>query len=123
MFTHSVEGAFAVWEYQEIIDILGDTPAASLFCHFFFVQKGGNVAAHHDIHGELAGKNVLMDRHSIEEIARQFNVSVEEVKEIIEGCKMKLAEVREKRPKPHRDDKVITAWNGKIVLLVEVLRW
>lgn len=30
---------------------------------------------------------------------------------ITRNCK-KLNEVREKRPRPHLDDKIITAWNG-----------
>ncbi len=63
----------------------------------------------------------------MEETARTFELSVEEAKELIEGCKMRLAEVREKRPRPHRDDKVITAWNGTtnlfVVICTEIVRF
>jgi uncharacterized protein YyaL (SSP411 family) len=37
------------------------------------------------------------------------------VTEILERSRKKLFEAREKRPKPHLDDKIITAWNGLMI--------
>ncbi len=56
LWINLLEGAFAVWEHQEIISVLGDTPATQIFCEFYGVVPGGNVPARHDPHGELSGK-------------------------------------------------------------------
>ena len=39
-------------------------------------------------------------------------ISEDELQEILERGRKKLFEEREKRVKPHRDEKVLTAWNG-----------
>jgi len=56
---------------------------------------------------------VLIERHTPEETAEKFKISLDEVRAILTESKEKLAKYRfEKRPKPHRDDKVLTTWNG-----------
>ncbi|KAJ3036396.1 spermatogenesis-associated protein 20 [Rhizophlyctis rosea] len=108
------EGAFAVWEQQEIVSILGDENA-QVFNSVFGVQPRGNVNPRSDPHGELTEKNVLIQKQSLEEAAQKFEKSVEEVKKILEDGKAKLWDLRKGRPKPHRDDKIITSWNGLII--------
>jgi uncharacterized protein len=65
------EGAFYVWTKDEIDHALG-TDRAKVFDYVYGVEANGN-AAHSDASGELAGKNVLIERHSPEEAAREFN--------------------------------------------------
>ncbi|GAB5588575.1 hypothetical protein Unana1_03475 [Umbelopsis nana] len=113
--TKKLEGAFCVWKKSELKDILGDTDA-DIFSHHFGVEDNGNVDPAQDPHGELMGKNVLIERSSVADTAKKFNVSEADVAEILNRSKEKLWKYRvEKRPKPHRDDKVLTSWNGLMI--------
>ena len=66
-----------------------------------------------DPHGELTGQNVLIVRGSVEETADHFKLSVPITEQLLSQAKEQLAQVRRDRPKPQRDDKILTAWNGK----------
>ncbi|KAG2175483.1 hypothetical protein INT43_001130 [Umbelopsis isabellina] len=110
-----LEGAFCVWEKSELNTILGDEDTR-IFGHHFDVDEDGNVDPAQDPHGELVGKNVLMEVESVSDTAKALNVSEEEVTHAIERSKEKLWKYRiEKRPKPHKDDKVLTSWNGLMI--------
>ena len=66
-----------------------------------------------DPHGELTGQNVLIVRGSLEKTAEEFKMEVSQAKELLAGCSEELYRERQKRPKPHRDDKILTSWNGE----------
>ncbi|KAJ3192181.1 pre-mRNA-splicing factor syf1 [Irineochytrium annulatum] len=108
-----VEGAFAVWEYNDIQNILGED--APLFNFKYGVMVGGNVPNGSDPHGELENKNVLIERHTDAECASEHSMSEADVKAKMQECKKKLWEVRLMRPKPHLDDKIIVSWNGLMI--------
>ena len=74
---------------------------------------GYQVPLPQDPHGELKGQNVLIVRGSLKDTAHHFSLSVEETRELLAKCRGVLFAQRQKRPKPHRDDKILTAWNGK----------
>jgi len=105
------EGAFYVWTQAEIEAALGAD--AAFFCAHFDVKPGGNVA--HDPHGEFAGKNVLRQLHPLARTAGQFNLAPADAEQKLLGALEKLRAVRAARPRPHRDDKVIAAWNGLMI--------
>lgn len=46
--------------------------------------------------------------------AKKYEISVENMMKELEIAKAILFEARLKRPRPHLDNKIITAWNGKI---------
>lgn len=52
---------------------------------------------------------------SASEVAEKFDVNAEAVQYILSACKSKLLAVRDKRPKPHLDDKIIVSWNGLMI--------
>ena len=52
---------------------------------------------------------------SIEQLAREFNTSPSGVREILAGARLKMFEARGSRPRPHLDDKVLSAWNGLMI--------
>ncbi|MDT5122339.1 MAG: uncharacterized protein QOC96_1821 [Acidobacteriota bacterium] len=95
------EGKFFVWTVGEIKAVLGEEDGA-LFCAYYDVTEAGN----------FEGQNILHVSHSIEDVAQAANVSVEQLQEVLERGRRKLFEVRERRIKPARDEKVLTAWNG-----------
>ena len=99
--SEGVEGKFFVWSRQEIIDALGEHNG-NLFCEYFDVTERGNFEA----------KNILHVGSSLEDTAKRLGVSVEELSKIIDAGRRKLFDIRERRVKPGRDEKVLTAWNG-----------
>ncbi|MEI6073553.1 MAG: thioredoxin domain-containing protein [Verrucomicrobiae bacterium] len=108
------EGVFYVWTADEIEAALGRDRAAE-FDYVHGVEPGGNTSGESDPHGELHGKNVLLQRHDIPEAAGKFGVSAEEMKIRLAASREKLLAIRAGRPRPHLDDKVITAWNGLMI--------
>lgn len=103
------EGAFYVWTKKEILDVLGKREA-EVFVFHYGVEEDGNALV--DPQNEFTGRNILYVAHSLDETARRFGMSVEQVSEMLQKSRALLFDFREKRPRPHRDDKVITAWNG-----------
>lgn len=65
-----------------------------------------------DLHGELTNQNVLIALGSIRDTADKFDCSVEDTEKYLSEAKQILFQVRSQRPRPHLDDKIITAWNG-----------
>jgi uncharacterized protein YyaL (SSP411 family) len=105
------EGAFYVWTQQEIEAVLGaDAP---FFCAHFDVKPDGNVA--HDPHGEFARKNVLRQLRPLVRTAEQFKLAPADAEQKLLASLEKLRAVRAQRPRPHRDDKIVTAWNGLMI--------
>ncbi|MGI8437737.1 MAG: thioredoxin domain-containing protein [Chthoniobacterales bacterium] len=107
------EGAFYVWTQAEIEQALGE-PAA-LFNFHYGVEANGNAPAGADPHGEFVGKNILLERHSLGETADKFGKTEAETAQILAGARAALLARRAERPRPHLDDKIITAWNGLMI--------
>jgi uncharacterized protein len=107
------EGAFYVWTQKEIEESLGDD--AGIFKFHYGVEPNGNAPAGSDPQGEFRGKNILIQRHSLRETAKHFGGSETEIRESLEKSRQALCKRRQKRPRPHLDDKIITAWNGLMI--------
>ncbi|MDQ2659555.1 MAG: thioredoxin domain-containing protein [Verrucomicrobiota bacterium] len=107
------EGAFYVWTKAEIDSVLG--PEAEMFAYRYGVEPKGNAPAGADPHGEFVDKNILLERHTIAETAKEFSKSEDEVRATLDHARETLLAVRNKRPRPHLDDKIITAWNGLMI--------
>ena len=108
---HKMEGAFYIWTEQEIRDVLGVD--ADIFCKRFGVQPGGN--APFDPQNEFANKNLLYTARPLADVTENASMSALEVVEVLEGARRALFERRSTRPRPHLDDKVLTAWNGLMI--------
>ena len=107
------EGAFYVWTEKQIDDALGAD--AALFTFHYGVQAHGNAPEGSDPQDEFRGKNILIERHLIAETAKHFKKSEDEVRKSLSGSREKLLSIRNKRPRPHLDDKIIAAWNGLMI--------
>ena len=91
------EGKFFVWTPEEIAHILGVDDAA-VFGRYFDVTPEGN----------FEGKNIL----NIKNPAALDDIPEADRTTLLEKCRATLFAEREKRIKPNRDEKVLTAWNG-----------
>ncbi len=107
------EGAFYVWSKKEINSALG--AAAELVNFHYGVEENGNAPAGSDPHGEFTGKNILIGRHTFAETTKHFRKTEAEVQKALHDARATLLAIRGKRPRPHLDDKIITAWNGLMI--------
>ena len=107
------EGAFYVWTKKEIDSALGD--AAQIFDFHYGVEPEGNAPAESDPQGEFREKNILIQRHTVAETAKQSGKSEADIRQLLAQAREKLLAIRGKRPRPHLDDKIITAWNGLMI--------
>jgi uncharacterized protein YyaL (SSP411 family) len=105
---HKTEGAFYIWREEEIADVLG--PDADVFRMRYGILPDGNALA--DPQGEFTGRNLLYTAQTIDAVASASGKSAGEVQSALERARLALFERRETRPRPHLDDKVLTAWNG-----------
>src|SRR5581483_3864633 len=105
------EGAFYLWRADELDALLGgDADVVKLR---FGIEPNGN--APHDPQQEFTGKNLLYVARSVDEVARAAGLSNDRVVEILNRARIRMFEARLSRPRPHRDDKVLTAWNGLMI--------
>ena len=108
---HKSEGAFYIWSDAEIGELLGGD--AETARRRFGIEPDGN--APQDPQGEFTGKNLLYIAQTVEEIAVRSNSSAEDVIAALARIRHVLSAARSKRPRPHLDDKVLTAWNGLMI--------
>lgn len=106
------EGAFYIFTKAEIDEVLGPE-MDKLFIYCYGVNDEGNALS--DPQGEFVGKNIFYVAHSVDETASHFGKSSRETEKLLDAARQRLFEVRAERPRPHLDDKVITAWNGLMI--------
>ncbi|MBS0631097.1 MAG: thioredoxin domain-containing protein [Verrucomicrobia bacterium] len=107
------EGAFYVWTADELRAVLGADYAFAA-AHFGVVENG-NVPAQLDPQGEFTGKNILTQRRSLAETAREAGLSLEQANDRLLAGLEKLRAARATRPRPLLDDKIVTANNGLMI--------
>ena len=96
--TEGEEGRYYLWTPAEVRTVLGE-PDAAEFCRLFGVTEMGN----------FEGRNIL----HLPFIAGETPPGG--TPEKIEQWRQLLLSAREKRVRPFRDEKVVTAWNGLMV--------
>lgn len=92
------EGKFFVWTPEEIEAVLGAAEGGE-FCALYDVTKEGN----------FEGKAILNLKEPLDRSSGTLPTGH------VSGLKAKLFYEREKRIKPFRDEKVLTAWNGLVL--------
>ncbi len=108
---HKMEGAFYIWPEDEVREVLG--PDADVFIARYGVRPDGN--APFDPQSEFVHKNLLYTARPIEEIAATTGMSPADVEASLQRSRKALNARRSARPRPHLDDKVLTAWNGLMI--------
>ena len=105
----------SVRSHQAEVRAALEPAAADLFVRFYGILPQGNSPEGSDPHGELTGKNTLIQRHSVAELAAALHTTEHAVAATLEAGKQTLLALRNQRPRPHLDDKIITAWNGLMI--------
>jgi hypothetical protein len=98
------EGRFYTWTPDEIEAVLGAERGAT-FGRVYDVTDVGN----------FEGRNILNLPKTIEQCAKILSREPGELATELAQSKQELFTVREKRVHPHKDDKVIVAWNGLMI--------
>lgn len=98
------EGKFYVWTVEEVEEILGQA-AAQRFCYVYDVSPEGN----------WEGKCILNLPKSIGQCAKIKGWNVDEITDELAESRRKLLEVRDRRVRPGKDDKILVSWNGLMI--------
>ncbi len=98
--TEGEEGKFYVWSKEELQEILKTD--------FPLVEAYYNI----NTNGKWEGNYILLRKKEDVEIAKQFNISVEQLEQKILVINKKLLAIRAKRVRPELDDKTLTSWNA-----------
>ena len=110
--SEGVEGKFYLWTKEEIQNILGkeDTKFVSTV---FDVKEDGNFSD--DYSHESNNMNILHLKYSFDELNDILGMEHDKIREKLEDIRLKLYNEREKRIHPHKDDKILTDWNGLMI--------
>jgi uncharacterized protein YyaL (SSP411 family) len=110
--SEGVEGKFYVWTPAEVQAILGATDA-ELFCNVFRLETEGNF--NEEATGRATGANILHLKKTMAELAKDLHLNEDELRSQLELIRQKLFKLRENRIHPHKDDKILTDWNGLMI--------
>lgn len=102
--SEGAEGAYYVWEHEEIKRLLSKN--AKIFNEYYGITENGNFEH---------GKNILNIITSIEELSNKHDIGINELEEILSRGLETLFTYRQKRIRPNQDDKIITGWNGLMI--------
>ena len=86
---------------------------ASIVRRRYGIEDGGNAPA--DPQGEFVGQNLLYIAQSVEDVSKRVGRPLDEIVEALSRARTSMFDAREARPRPHRDDKVLAAWNGLMI--------
>lgn len=94
------EGKYYTFTPQEIVDILGDTDGKKFNEYFDITQKGN-----------FENKSIpnLINNTAVDDSTNKF------VHESMNNCIQKIYNYRIKRVPLHKDDKILTSWNGLMI--------
>ncbi len=102
---HGHEGLFHTWTVEEVRTALGGDGDADAALEFYGITPAGNFEGGRSIPNRLGARGEL------------------ERSPAIESARRRLFAARERRPRPGRDDKVLTEWNALMVSALTEAGW
>jgi uncharacterized protein len=99
------EGRFFVWTSEDVRAACGED--AALACAYFGVDEDGNF--------EGTNASVLSLARSVADVAIRLSMAPSEVERRLTVAKVAMLTHRDKRPRPSRDEKIMTAWNALLI--------
>jgi uncharacterized protein YyaL (SSP411 family) len=108
------EGKFYIWDWDEIQALDWEENDKDWLVAAYGIREAGN----------FEGSNVLQRALDDEALAAKFGVDPEAVPAKLGALHARLLDIRAGRVRPHTDDKVLTAWNGwMLVTFAEAARY
>lgn len=104
--SEGVEGKFYVWTPDEVLDVLG-TEDGDWFCEMYDITDEGNFEGH------SIPNQIHLD---FEQYSKKSGVPLQDLKKRADSCRRKLFASRKQRVHPHKDDKMLTSWNGLMIM-------
>ena len=103
--TEEEEGKYYIWTAEEIETFLTPKDAAH-FKRFYGFHMGPNFES---------VANVLVTNESFLDVASELGTSEESLRQQIKQARAQLLKIRQQRPLPLLDDKILTAWNSLMI--------
>ena len=106
------EGKFYLWSHEEIHSILSQEES-ELIRKIFNIEKDGNFSE--ESTRRTIGMNILYLKKSLPEIASDLKLTEQSLQDLLGTARAKLFRARKARIHPHKDDKILTDWNGLMI--------
>lgn len=99
------EGAFYLWTPEEIRGVLREEEAELVIARFGLNRRPNFESRWH-----------LYVRSTFTELAKDLHRPRQELVALWQSARTRLCEAREQRPRPPRDEKILTSWNALMVI-------
>jgi hypothetical protein len=99
------EGRFFLWDREEVHRILGDPEVAEVASRYWDVTERGN----------FEGRNILHVATDLDQLAASFQRDAGDLRLLLGEARARLFAARARRPRPARDEKILTAWNALMI--------
>ena len=106
------EGLFYLWEEGELKEFL-ESSEFQFFKHLYNIEPEGNFLE--ETTKQKNGKNIIFIKDDLESFSEIFSLDKDLIKSETNRIKEKLKKIRDKRPKPLLDDKILTDWNSMLI--------
>jgi uncharacterized protein YyaL (SSP411 family) len=106
------EGRFYLWTRAEVLSVLGKEEG-ELFAKVYEITPEGNYRE--EASGKRDGRSIPHLARSLDSWAAELAMEDAALRRILEKARVKLLEVRSRRVRPQKDDKVLTDWNGLMI--------
>ncbi len=110
--SESIEGKFYLWSEQEIREALNEEEA-DLWIKAYGIEPDGNYAESGPHQSNF--KNILYLKKSLPDLSVETGLDTNALGDSLEVSRKKLFQIREKRIRPQRDDKMLTDLNGLMI--------
>lgn len=101
---HRDEGYFFTWSLEDLENILGKD-RVEIVKRYYAVDDAGN----------FEGRHILHTRKSLAGVADELDIPENRLRLIIKESRERLYQWRNRKPRPLRDEKILTAWNGLMI--------
>ncbi|ERI89692.1 hypothetical protein HMPREF1982_04557 [Clostridiales bacterium oral taxon 876 str. F0540] len=98
--SEGVEGKFYVWDLKEVLSVLGEKEG-KIYCDYYNITERGN------FEGKSIPNLIAQEIYELE--------NDKDLKDKLDKAREKLFNYRDKRVHPHKDDKILTSWNGLMI--------